>query len=292
METDSITYDTTNYCGKHVLIENLSIPEIQLLDKKYWDKELFFSIDSLQSQNETITVRPAENHDGIKPFFSLEQIDGIFSLLLLCFLLLAYIYKGGILFFKENLSFAFSTRKIVNQLNKTTASEFGYNFILIFQFVLLASISLFALFTKQDTTYIPPNSFLIILVFMLVIFLFGMGMFLFYKFVGYLFEIQDDIKMFIRGHLVVLEIVGLLAFIPVLLLVYSSYYHEVLIGFLIVLFVISRLIIIYKTGVFFFRQNVNFLFSIAYLCNVEIIPYFLLYGGLLHLFKIDIISLL
>ena len=271
------------------MIKNLSIPGVQFSDPKYWDEESFFTTS--QQQKTASLTTTAENHKGIKPHFSLERVDGLFALLLLCFLSLACIYKGRLVFFKENISFVLFSRKNINQLGETTASEFWYNFILVFQFLLMSSIFLFILFQKSDNTYIPPNSFLTLLMFILAISLFGTLKYLFYKLAGFIFDIQTSIKKWIRSYIIMLEIMGLIAFLPILFLVYANYWHGFLIIFLITLFAISRLIIIYRITLFFFQEKVNFLFSIAYLCSVEIIPYFLLYKVLLYLYKIDIISL-
>jgi hypothetical protein len=267
-----------------------SIPAFQLFEQKYWDKSLFFTVDSVQNQKAEI-IRPAENHEGIKPPFSLEQIDGIFAMLLLSFLFSTRIYKSSILFFKENISLVYSTRKNINQLNETTATDSWYNFVLLFQFVLLLAITLFAIFHGQDNDYIPFHGFLLVLLLMLSIVLAGWVKYLFYRFVGFIFDIHDAIRTWFRSYMIMLEMMGLIAFIPVLFLVYSTYYHELLINFLIGLFIISRLIIIYRISFFFIRRKVNILFLIAYLCSVEIIPYFVLYRGLLYLCNIDITSL-
>jgi hypothetical protein len=274
-----------------VLMNSPSIPAFQLLEQKYWDKSLFFTVDSVQNQKAVQIIRPAENHEGIRPLFSLGQIDVIFALLLLYFLFSTRIYKSGILFFKENISFVYSTRKNINQLNETTATDSWYNLILLFRFVLLLAITLFAVFHRQDNDYIPFHGFLLVLSLVLGVVLAGWVKYLFYRLVGFIFDIRDAIRTWFRSYVIMLEMMGLIAFIPVLFLVYSNYYHELLINFLIGLFIVSRLIIIYRIGFFFIRRKVNILFLIAYLCSVEIIPYFVLYRGLLYLCNIDITSL-
>ena len=292
LESDSVKYNISDYNMNQVSVNDLSIPGFQLLKSDYWDKEILMSLDTLPHQKELFTEQQLERHNGIKPFFSIEQVDGVFALLLLCFLFLTHIYKGGFIFFRENAPLVFSMRKNVNQLSETTVSEFWYNFILVFQFILLSAIILFAFFLSKDNSYVPPNSFLTIVLFMLTISLFGGIKYMIYKIIGYIFDIQEGIKIWLRSYMIMIEIMGLAAFIPVLFLVYSNYLQLALIVFFFALFIFSRLIIIYRITLFFLQENVNFLFLIAYLCSVEIIPYILLYEELLYLFKIDIISLL
>jgi hypothetical protein len=270
------------------LIDNLSIQGVQLLEPEYGDKSLFFAVEKQQTLQQT---RPAENHDGVKPLFSLEQTDGIFALLLLSFLFLTHIYKNGLLFFRENISFVYSTRKNANQFNETTTTDFWYNFILLFQFVLMSAIALFVIFQQRDSDYIPSHAFLLVLLLMLGITVGGLVKYLFYRFVGFIFDIQDAIRTWFRSYMIMLEMIGLIAFIPVLFLVYSNYYHELLIDVLTGLFIISRLIIIDRISCFFLRRRDNILFLIAYLCSVEIIPYLVWYRELMYLYRIDITSL-
>jgi len=229
---------------------------------------------------------------GTSRGFSLDQMDGIFALLLICFLFLTRIYKGGFLFFKENSRLVFSSRENSSLFSETTITEFWYNIALVFQTILLTSIIIFAVFTEANDLYVPPNGFLTIVLFILSISLLEGLKYLFYKFMGYVFNVQSSVDIWLRSYIIVIEMTGIIAFIPVLIMVYSNNYHDILTIFFIILFIASRLIIFYRIIIFFLRENVNFLYLIVYLCSVEFLPYVLLYKGLTYLYKIDVISLL
>lgn len=258
------------------------------------DTSMYFSQKKIQSLKETKEQKASivEGHDGIKKAFTLENEDGVLILILVCFLFFTRIYKGGVIFFKENTRLLFSNRENLSLYSETTIREFWFNFILLFQNVLLTSVILFDLFLESDKYPLPKDSFVTILVFIFVLALFISFNLLFYRFLGYIFNIKEYMKIWIRTYIIVLEMMGMIAFIPTLIMVYSQSFHYILLSFFIVLFFLSRLILFYRIITFFLRQHVNFLFLIVYLCTVEIIPYIILYQVLIYLYKVDLISLL
>lgn len=231
-------------------------------------------------------------HAGNFKLFTLEQDDGVFALLLLCFLCITRIYKGGVSFFSENMRLLFSSRENINLFSQTTIREFWFNFILIFQSILLTSVILFDYFLVSNSNKIPVHSFYTITMFIVVISSFLAIKYCFYRFTGWVFGVQKKLDVWLRTYMIVIEMLGIIAFIPTLILVYSVNFQLSFIHFLIILFVISRIILFYRVSVFFLQSNVNILYLITYLCNVEIIPYILLFYFLEYLYKIDLTSLL
>lgn len=258
------------------------------------DTSLFFSKDKLTVRQKLTTERLQQNsgHEGVNKVFTLEQDDGVLALLVLCFLLFTRIFKGGFTFFKENACLLFSTRESLNLFSETTVTEFWFNFILIFQTILLSSVVLFDTFLESDEYKLPQHSFYTIILFMLTIFVFLLFKYLLYKVLGYLFDLHDQMKIWLRSCTIVLSMLGIIAFVPTLMIVYSQNFHDYLLIFFLILFIISQLILFYRIIAFFLQEDVNFFFLIAYLCGVEIVPYIILYQVLVYLYKVDLIGLL
>lgn len=258
------------------------------------DTSLFFSKTHVEARQKLTTERLQLNngHAGVSKVFTLEQDDGVLALLVLCFLLFTRIFKGGFTFFKENSRLLFSTRENLNLFSETTVTEFWFNFILIFQTILLSSIILFDTFLESDEYKLPQHSFYTIVLFMLTIFVFLLFKYLLYRILGYLFNSQDQVKIWLRSCTIVLSMIGIIAFVPTLMMVYSQSFHNYLLISFLILFIISQLILFYRIIIFFLREDVNFFFLIAYLCGVEIIPYIILYQVLVYLYKVDLIGLL
>jgi len=258
----------------------------------------FYKENSIYLSDEEIKLSLTQDtrqgkHIGEKKPFTLEGDDGIFALLLICFVFFTRIYKGGLSFFRENIRIFFSFRKKQSTYySETTSTDFWFNFVLVFQTVLLAAIVLFDHFLETNESYVPPHSFSTILLFVLALSVFLFVKYLLYKLIGILFNIKDSINIWVRNYMLILEMMGIISFIPVLILVYSQNLHNYLLFFFIVLFIVSRLLLFYRLITFFLEQHVNLLFLIAYLCSVEIIPYIILYQVLIYLYKIDIIHLL
>lgn len=273
-------------------------------NKLYPYNEYFQQQDSLTSYadpffylgNDTITqtTQPKDvRHEGVKRFSLIEDSDGIFLLLLFCFALFVHIYRRGLGFFKESAYMVFSVRRSSNLFNQATITEIWYDFLLLFQTILIYSIVLFVFFFENDPSRVySGNLFLSVISFVVVIILFNLIKYLLHRFIAYLFDVKQIFEIWLRGYIIIVEILGLISFVPLLLLIYFDYYHNVLFFIFLLLFLISRLIIIYRSVIFFLEKGVNFLYLIAYLCTVEIIPYVLLYNGLSYLYKIEVTSIL
>lgn len=285
------TDETTYYVVDSAKIIRSQEDSIRNHDLFVFEKDPFLSFSDKQTSIEQ--GDPTNHgHEGFSRPFTLEGDDGILALLLLCFVLFTRIYKGGLAFFNENIRLLFSFRKNQNLFAETTTTEFWFNFILIFQAILLASIVMFDFILESEDHLVPNHSFYTIILFIFTITIFLLLRYLFYRFLGFIFQIKEQIEIWLRNYILVIEMMGVIAFIPTLMLVYSQNFHQYLLIFFIVLFIISRLILFYRLAVFFLQGHVNFLFLIPYLCSVEIIPYMILYQVLIYLYKVDIINLL
>lgn len=225
--------------------------------------------------------------------FNLEQTDGIFCLLMLCVLFFAYIYKGGISFLKENMAFLFSPEKASRTYGQATVKEMIYGYFLVFQFVVLVSVCIYDVFTEYET-YGASNGrpLTTVLSYIVLIALFLGAKDVIYIIIGYVFDIQKTISLWRRTYIVSVGTLGILYFIPTLLLIYSSYYHTYILVFMLILFLLVQITLFYQIIVFFINQKFNFLYLIAYLCTFEILPYIFLSIGLIYLYRIDVFNTL
>lgn len=98
--------------------------------------------------------------------------------------------------------------------------------------------------------------------------------------------------VFLYSQTIIIEILGILFFIPTLFLLYADYLHTEIAIFMLILFIVSQLILFYRMIVYFIREKFSFLFMIAYLCTIEIVPYIFLAAGLILLYKTDELTVL
>lgn len=217
--------------------------------------------------------------------YSLAKSDGIFVFFFLCFLLFTYMYKENFFSLKENIVQLFSLRKRSVNYGEITTKEVWFSYLLVTQTFILMSIGLYDAFME----YIPSGNnyppLLVIASFVGLMLLFIGIKYVWYRVFGYIFDLRKSLRDLMQANLNIFEVLGIIFFIPMLLLIYLEYWHLYIICFMLILFLISQIIFFIKIIVYFVKEKFSFLFLIAYLCTVEIIPYLLLGVGLIYLYK-------
>lgn len=251
--------------------------------------------DSLLVDRDRYNVdKSTEDFVGKKLPDTLYQSDGIFLLLLVCFLLFTHMYQGGISYLKENFALVFSatkTEKLVE--SQKTSGEIFYSYFLVFLAILLISISVYEgldriTFSSASVEHVR-KPFLTIGAFVILISAFVFLKLAFYHFLGYIFDLGKKSTTWNQSYIFLLGVSGALCFLPTLLLVYSEIWHIIIIVFSLVLFLVVQLLLIVRILVFFFQEKYNILFLLAYFCSVEILPYVYLGFGLVYIYQHDIL---
>ncbi len=237
-------------------------------------------------------------HEGITLPYTFERADSVFALLVVCFFIFAYVYQGGFSLLRENITMLFSIEKSSRRQYETTSRDVWNNYLLVFSSFILIAICLydaFATYCGSNTeAFSKPDyaSLLTIVSFVLIFIVFFLLKHVLNVFIGYVFNVKLG-EMGYRGTTVIaLEILGVIYFIPTLLLIYSDYWHSQIIGFMLISFLIVKLILFYRIIVHFIREKFNFLFLFAYLCSSEIIPYLFLALGLYLVYRMDVYNLI
>lgn len=251
------------------------------------------SISEFQTTFPYTTKFDSDRHGGATLPFNLEQADGIFGLLLLCFLFFSHIYNGGLTFLKENIAILFSSNRNKRLTSEITGKENFFTAFLVFQSLILISICLYCLFVERKLSTTNTLSPFVSIICIAAI----MGIFWFvkiwiYKFVGYILDIKHETSGWVKINILNTQILGILYFIPTLVLVYSNIWHIQLAIIMFTLFLVTQLVLFYRITSFFIQEKFNFLFLITYLCSVEIIPYIFLSAGLFLFYQNDVINML
>lgn len=223
----------------------------------------------------------------------LKQHDGIFLSLLICFLIICRILQRGHNFFMESIQMLVTLREKKDTFNEITIKEIWGSLFLGSLSAFLISL-IFYQFIQQTDHVVRPlhHDWQTVVGFTVVVSVFFLVKYLFYSLVGYVFSMKEFIESFRKTYLMILEMFGLLAFIPALIYLYNYNFQHLMAIVTLVLFVLSHLILFSRLIAFFFNKKVNFLFGIAYLCSVEIVPYIYLAFGLSFLYKEDFFCIL
>lgn len=221
----------------------------------------------------------------------LSNSSGLFGVMLVCFLLLAMSFREIIAFIKENSLLMLSSKGEKAHDKVVTTKERFNIYLLVFACVLVLSISFY---TALDKTYHLPKDYPQLLA-TIGLFVVALSTFLLIKIsanklIGYVFEVEDTTDIWSFSYLMLLGVLGGACFIPVLLLIYSKVEFDIIIAFVVILFLIVQLSVMIRVIMYFRSQKFSLLFLISYLCTVEIIPYLFLGIGMVYLYKVDIFN--
>lgn len=251
------------------------------------------SSSELDSSSVIFANKTEQRHEGVPMPFTIEQADGIFLLILFCFMFFAHIYSGGITYLKEKVKLLFSfdsERRIL--YNQVTAKETIYGYFLVAQAIVLISICLYDAFVLYSENPVSLTPFLSTFIFMVLVALFFRFKDLLYRLIGYIFDVSGKMAFWRQKSVALIQILGIIYFIPTLLLLYANIYNYQILVFMGILFLIAHLIFFYQIIIFFIEEKFNFLCLIAYLCTFEILPYIYLFIGMVYLYRIDVLSIL
>lgn len=274
-----------------------------LFDSIKPDSSISYSdgVEGVMSQPDSLLVQPEMHasesdlrHEGVRMPFTIEQTDGVFGLLLICFLFFTHIYNGGVNFLTENIKLLFSFKgERRSSYRQITARETLYSYFLIFQSVALISICLYdvlvAFYPLEQSSLTPLFT---ILMFMVLIALFLGVKDSIYRLLGYIFDTRRQMLVWRQKSVIAIEVLGILYFIPTLLLLYANVYSLQILVFMVLLFLIVQITLFYQIIIFFIEEKFNFLYLIAYLCTFEILPYIFLFIGMVYLYRIDVLNIL
>lgn len=169
----------------------------------------------------------------------------------------------------------------------TKAGTLFFHCFMIFQALLLNTI--FFYLYGIDAGYFPymqTSGILItigiILLALLLYYFFKKGI---YALVGWIFGEGDQAKLWNTSYNATIYIWGILLYIPVFWLLFTNTKSIYPLILFTVLYILSRLVIIYKSiRIFHFKKD-GFLYLFLYLCGQEIVPLFLFAKGSVFLYN-------
>lgn len=303
---EAVKYDIKDTRAQQESGETVTIISTDLLTTTTIDQSLLdtvaLNMDTISLTNNNIAVDSlsicqadySSNKEGIPLSEMLHRSDGIFCILLFCFFIVANIYSGGLNFIKENIMLAFSPQK-ANKLDLQslpTKRETIGSYFLVFQAIMLISISIYEGLERYTNLTSPGDKspFIHIGAFVILISVFILLKLIFNRIVGYIFDMGNKMALWNKTYLILISVLGLLCFLPTLLLVYSNWWHGAIIGFSLFLFIIIQGILIFRSIMFFMKHGYGVLSMIAYLLTVEVLPYMYLGVGLFYFYQIDIFN--
>jgi hypothetical protein len=246
------------------------------------------AVDTLQPVVKTKTVKkvkyitvPAQWTYGIRPTprnFDASRDPGILSIFVLMFLLIAMSFKYLRHLFPMLFKELFDIRSRSRVFDEHTSSQRRMMLIMIAQTIVFGGISLTEAFNEfMPGATIPDSAFVPVLTNILLIGAWYAFELIGYGLTGYAFTSPELASMWNRGFNASMALFGFpLALLTIVMVLYPPA-AKICLFAVAIMFLIAKLIFIYKGFRIFYHKIPSLLYFILYLCTLEIIPIFIIF---------------
>lgn len=273
---------------------NLSVDSQNVNDSNDTLK-LYYTEHYAPADSASLASSRGEIHPGLSGDFMpyrLSADNGIAALLFLCFFLMAYVLSSGKKFLLQQAKDFTHTKYRGNLFSASTAAEFRYRFLLLFQTCILISIFYFDYFYDSTPKLLDKCLPIFILgIYIGVCVIYYLFKWLLYSFLFWIFFDKSRTSVWFEFYSTILYYFGFSLFPLVLLMVYFDLSSDILlpIGFGLVIF--AKMLMFYKWLKLFFNNLYGLFCLILYFCALEIMPCFVLYQGLVQVNNLLLIKL-
>ncbi|MDR0334218.1 MAG: DUF4271 domain-containing protein [Dysgonamonadaceae bacterium] len=170
--------------------------------------------------------------------------------------------------------------------DQVTSAKVRSDAFFILQAAVIISVTAFIFSLKEDWWQLSfeINALVFIGIFVIILTFFGLK-YLMYKIIG-MFFLRDEINDWIAHYFGIVKMLGALLFIPVILYIYLGELRGIIYISTIIIFFISRVVIIAKLLNIFVKNKIGLFYFFVYLCGTEIAPYILYFKGVFLLTSI------
>ena len=247
---------------------------------------LFFNVDS--STFSISSGQIPEGFSGVLLPFS-QTVQSVFFLFFaFCFVIVAFWFnrEGPTLAANYRNIFSGGVRRRTIFKEEITTAGIWSEFFLIFQTILILTIVFFTFFWDKGISDLSvKNKVLVFLAAFLGILLFLSIKYLVYKLIGYVFT-EWGMGEWTEKYFRVVELMGVFVFIPAMFFVFVPGYAKIALFLLIIIFFIIMMVVFWNLLNVFAKNKVGLLNYFLYLCAIEIVPFFLVYKGVVSLVNI------
>ena len=234
------------------------------------------------------SIKPVENgKTGIPRNYPLYENSLFFLIFLLCLSIFSFFYRISGESIRNRLEEEFRRKRhsLSYKEQVTTADVWG-EFFMIVQTILIAAMVAYKFFGQREFVLSSVESKTIYFIGLGILFgFFILVRLLIFRLFGSVF-FSSDVSGLMSKYLSLIGFMGILSFVPAFIFVFAPQFSQIMLIILIIIFFISRVIIIASVLDIFVKHRLGYLGFIVYLCGVEILPYFLLYFGAISLIHI------
>lgn len=214
--------------------------------------------------------------------------DVVFSLMFFLLLLFALVFRANRLYFSKIVEDLVKYKERPSFFDDSIENDFFPRMFLVFQTLFLCSIIFFFYLYSIGKAAIPGLRALYLLLSLILCVLF-----IFYQFkqmmnylLGLVFANPEKYRLWKMYYNAIISFWGILLYLPALWIVFYGELIIVPIVMFVFFYIMSRILLIYKTLRIFHIKNTGLLYLCLYLCAQEILPIVFLYEGLIYLYNI------
>lgn len=265
--------------------------KLNLQEENYWNdgllhmekSELLQELDSVTGQTTTLAIVKPTGMAGDPVPYLFRNDNFVTIILLLSFFLVVWVISRSRHYLREQTKSFFHERERENMFSERTQTELRGQIFLIFQTCFVLGI-LFFDFTqeKQVEAFNQLSPYMILGTSVALCVLYCILKTGLYSFVNSIFFERRACSRFIEVYMVSVLALGL-ALLPVTLLVvyFDLNFHSLAIVFLCI-FVLDKMILLYKSWRIFFSYQWGWVHLFLYFCTLEIAPVFILFRVLVY----------
>lgn len=211
--------------------------------------------------------------------YTIRGDNTVTSVLLGCFILaLIALSRSRQFVLRQARNFFYEPKNQTTNESETT-QEYRSQFFLIMQTCLLMSVVAFLYVQERVAdTFILSSQYQLIAIFFCVFVVYFIAKILLYSCVNVIFFNKGDNTRWLRHLFFIVSAEGMLLFPLVMLQSYFDLSLQKALLYLIIVVILVKTMLLYKSFVIFFKQSSHFLQIVLYFCTLEIIPLFSLWG--------------
>ncbi|MGN1375658.1 MAG: DUF4271 domain-containing protein [Prevotella sp.] len=211
--------------------------------------------------------------------YTIRGDNTVTSVLLGCFILALIAFsKSRQFIFRQVRNFFYEPKNQTTNESETT-QEYRFQFFLIMQTCLLLAVVAFLYVQERVAdTFILSSQYQLIAIFFGVFVSYYVLKVLLYGCVNIIFFNRADNIRWLRHLFFIMSSEGMLLFPLVMLQSYFDLSLQKALLYLIIVVILVKTMLLYKSFVIFFKQSSHFLQIVLYFCTLEIIPLFSLWG--------------
>ena len=213
--------------------------------------------------------------------------DIMLLIVLLLLVVFAFIFRHNIPLFSKMLNNISSGVQRQSIFETAESDSFLFTSFMTFQTLLLCSIFIFSITIQYKNINNPDatTTFTAIGVLIVTLFIFFLFKRALYALFGNIFTDKAANKMLFTNYQAIFCVWGIFLYFPVLWILLVGNYFFIAVIFMIISYLLFRIILIYRFFYIFFNRNTELLFFSLYLCAQEIVPLVFLYEGLIYIYN-------